>query len=107
MGTKIFVSENAYDPRRARVVIYNYDETDTVPVDVSTILKTGEAYRVHSVFDLFSKPLISGVYDGQDIQIPMGSVVPPQPTNLNGIDPENDDPGKRFGVFILTHAACQ
>ena len=106
-GKKIFVSKNAYNPRRARVVIYNYDESDVVQVDVSSVLKNGEAYRIHSVFDLFSKPLVSGVYNGGKINIPMGTITPPQPTNHNGIDPIEDDPKKRFGVFILSHAACQ
>jgi len=106
-GKKIFVSKNAYDPRRARIVIYNYDESNTVSVDADSVLKTGEAYRVHSVFDLFSSPVITGIYDGKSIQIPMGTVAPPQPTKHQGIDPIEDDPKKRFGVFILTHAGCQ
>ena len=105
-GKKVFVSENAHDARRARITIYNYDEDDSVAVDVSSVLKVGEAYRIHSVFDLFGEPIVSGLYNGEPLDIPMGSVTPVQPIALDGIA-EEDDPKKKFGVFLLTHAGCQ
>jgi len=106
-GKKIFVSANVHDARRARITIYNYDNDDTVLVNISSVLKVGEAYRIHSVFDLFGEPILSGVYDGKAISIPMGTVTPPQPIGLDGgISLEDDDPKKKFGVFMLTHAGC-
>lgn len=59
--------------------IYNYDNADSVDVDLSTILKDGEAYRVHSVMGLFQKALISDAYDGGLARIPMGTTDLPQP----------------------------
>lgn len=106
-GKKVFVKANAYDPRRARVVIYNYDESDRVSVDLSSVLKSGEVYRVHSVFGLFNEPLLSGIYDGQEVSIPMDTVRPPQPTGMMGISDTEDDPHKKFAVFIVTHGGCQ
>ncbi|NOR55554.1 MAG: hypothetical protein GQ531_05045, partial [Sulfurovum sp.] len=106
-GNKVFVDANGIDPRRGRVVIYNYDNADSVNVDLSAILKNGEAYRIHSVMGLFQAPLLSGVYDGSEISIPMGTIAPPQPNgNPNGID-EDDGPKKKFGTFIVTHGGCQ
>lgn len=105
-GKKIFVHPNAYDPRRAKVVIYNFDEDDSVNVDLSSVLKMGEAYRIHSTFALFDAAMLEGVYNGSLISIPMGSVTPPQPTGSHDVT-EDDDPHKRFGVFIVTHGACQ
>jgi len=109
MGNKIFYIQNTYDRRRGRITIYNYDYNDTVAVDLSKIVKIGAAYRVHSVFDLYGEPVISGVYSGGLVDIPMGTVLPPQPHGLEGaINPdEGDDPKKLFGVFIVTHAGCQ
>ena len=108
-GKKIFYVKNAYDPRRGRITIFNYDRDENVSVDLSKIMKVGSAYRVHSVFDLFGAPLLSGIYTGQAIQIPMGTVNPPQPHGLEGAinTDEGDDPKKLFGVFIVTHAGCQ
>ena len=105
-GKKIVVSANKYDKSRARVVIYNYDEDAEVSVDLSGVLKVGEAYRIHSTFDLFGSPIVSGVYDGKNINIPMDSVEPPQPNGLEGIE-DADNPHRTFGVFLVTHAVCE
>ena len=106
-GKNIFVEKNGVDTRRGRVVIYNYDESDKVSVDLSSLLKEGEAYRIHNVFGLFDEPLLSGVFTGSEIEIPMGTVAPPQPHGDDqGIAPE-DGPGKRFGTFIVTHGGCK
>lgn len=105
-GNRVFIKANAYDPRRARITIFNYDNADTVAVDASSILKIGEAYRIHNVFGLFNKPIQTGIYDGTPINVKMGTVSPPQPTgNPEGISHSND-PQKTMGSFILTHAAC-
>lgn len=105
-GLKIFIDSNTVDPRRGRIVVYNYANEDNVTVDLSSTLKEGEAYRIHSVFGLFDAPLLEGVYSGNEIILPMGTVSPPQPNgDLNGID-EDDGPKKKFGVFIVTHGGC-
>jgi hypothetical protein len=105
-GNKIFVDANGIAPRRGRIVIYNYDNADSVSVNLSSILKNGEAYRIHSVMGLFQEALVSGVYNGSNISIPMGTIDPPQPNgNPNGID-SNDGPKKKFGTFIVTHGGC-
>ena len=108
-GKKIFYIKNAYDPRRGRITIFNFDRDAKVAVDLSKLMKVGSAYRVHSVFDLYGEPLISGVYNGGTINIPMGTVSPPQPYGLEGAinASEGDDPKELFGVFIITHAGCQ
>jgi len=108
-GKKIFYVKNAYDSRRGRITIFNYDNDTRVAVDLSKILADGAAYRVHSVFDLYGEPIISGVYhNGDNVNIPMGTVSPPQPYGLEGAinASEGDDPKKLFGVFIVTHAGC-
>jgi len=104
-GNQVFVKANDHDPRRARVVIYNHEDAPSVSVDLSSVLKSGEAYRIHSSFALFDAPMIEGVFDGNPVSIPMGSVVPPQPTGSNGIADE-DYPHRKFGVFIVTHGGC-
>ncbi len=105
-GKKVFVKANAYDPRRAKIVIYNYDEDANVSVDLSSVLKAGEAYRIHSVFGLFNNPLLTGIYDGNPVSIPMDEIDAPQPTGTNNIDDIEDNPHRKFGTFILTHAGC-
>jgi len=105
-GKKIVVSANAHDQRRAKVVIFNYDEDAHVNVDLSSVLKPGEAYRIHSAFGLFNNPLVNGLYDGGTVSIPMGSIEPPQPTGYPNNIEESDDPHRKFGTFIITHGGC-
>lgn len=106
-GKKVFVKENDHDPRRAKIAIYNYDEDANVSVNLSSVLVVGEAYRIHSTFALFGTAMLEGLYDGGLISIPMGSIEPPQPFGLDGIDSVDDDPHRKFGTFILTHGGCQ
>ncbi len=105
-GNRVFVKANDHNPRRARVVIYNYEDASSVNVDLSTILKPGEAYRIHSSFALFDAPIIEGVFDESPVSIPMGTVAPPQPTGSNDVADE-DDPHRKFGVFIVMHGGCE
>jgi len=108
-GKKIFYIKNSYDPRRGRITIFNFDRDARVAVDLSRLMKVGSSYRVHSVFDLYGEPIIKGVYGGGTVDIPMGTVPPPQPYGLEGAinASEGDDPKELFGVFIVTHAGCQ
>ncbi len=104
-GLKVFIKANTYDPRRADITIFNHNNTPDVEVDLSSVLKIGEAYRIHSSFALFKDPIIKGVYDGENISLPMGSVKPPQPTGTSDVT-DQEDPKRVFGVFILTHGGC-
>ena len=108
-GKKIFYTQNSYDPRRGRITIFNYDRDAMVAVDLSQLMKVGSAFRIHSVFDLYGEPVVSGVYQGGTVDIPMGITAPPQPYGLEGgiNADEGDDPKEYFGVFIVTHAGCQ
>jgi len=106
-GTRVFVHPNRYDPTRARVAIYNYDQAASVDVDLHDILHLGEAYSVHSVFDLWGAALVEGTYDGAPVAFPMGTVDPPQPNGLPEGIADDDDPGRLFGAFIVTHSGCK
>jgi len=105
-GKKVFIQANVHDPRRAKLVIYNYDEDASIHVDLSSVLKPGEAFRIHSTFGLFNNPLVTGLYDGGTVSVPMGSIEPPQPTGYPNNIEDSDDPHRKFGAFIITHAGC-
>lgn len=58
-------------------------------------------YEVFSVFDLFGEPVLSGIYKGGVIHIPMGTVPAVQPDGDPQAMTRADDPGPAFGAFIL------
>ena len=105
-GTKVFIQPNKYDFSRARLSIYNYAEQDSVLVDPSEFLKVGDGFEIRSVFDLNGSAIVSGFFDGTDISIPMGTVIPPQPFGLDGGISGDDDPGKKFATFLIKRTSC-
>jgi hypothetical protein len=97
-GTKIFVRPNRYEPGRANIIVYNWNNLTNVSVDVSSILAPGEPYEVLNAENYFAPPVLSGSFNGQPMNLPMrgllaavphGPMITPPPT------------GPTFNVFVL------
>ncbi len=104
-GYKAVIQRNAYDPGRAQLILYNWDEEESLPVNLSGLVPIGSTYTIHSIFDLWGEPVLNGAYQGGEIELPMGSVPPPQPNGDPTAIMGADDPGRAFGVFVL-RSAC-
>jgi hypothetical protein len=63
---------NKYDPRRAHLVVLNWDRKKVVDVDAGPFLKSGDAYRLLDPRDFFGKAVLSGTYDGTPLRVPVG-----------------------------------
>ncbi len=87
----VVLRPNKYDPRRAHLVVSNWELADHVTVDLSAFLKRGEAYRILSPFDFHGRPLVEGVADGNPVRIPLPTI----PWALM------DGDAREFGVFII------
>jgi len=98
---KVVLHENEYDPDRIDLIIYNWEQLDSVSVSPGSLIDAGRRYEIYSVFDLWGEPVASGVYSGGTIKVPMGTVIPVQPAGHNNAITGADDPGKKFGVFII------
>ena len=48
----------------------------SVPVDLSGVVRPGASFAVRNVQDLFGTPVVSGVYRGGAVGIPMIGVAP-------------------------------
>ena len=72
-GVRAALLPNRYDPRRANVAIYNWAKQPAVDLDVTPLLKPGEAFRLLDPRDFFGKPLAEGTVAGKTIRIPMGA----------------------------------
>ena len=70
-GVNAFVHANQYDPDRAYVVIYNWDKTNSVSVNLSSFLQPGDNYKIVDVQNLFGSPVVTGTYSGGSVSIPM------------------------------------
>ena len=48
----------------------NWDRAATVSVDLSTVLKKDQPYRIFNVQKLWDEPVAKGVYDGKPVDVP-------------------------------------
>jgi hypothetical protein len=97
-GTRVFVRPNRYQPGRANIVVYNWDNLDTVAVDIGSVLPSGAAYEVRNAQDFSGAPVLSGVFDGQPLELPMRSLSVAAPNGPLLTPPPT---GPTFNVFIL------
>jgi hypothetical protein len=97
-GTEIFVRPNRYEPGRANIVIYNWDNLKTVAVNVRDVMPTGSSYEVRNAQDFFSEPVLTGVFNGEPLQLPMNGLltaIPMAPLQAPSAT------GPTFNVFVL------
>jgi hypothetical protein len=100
-GVKVFVRPNQYEPGRANVTVFNWDLENAVIVDLSSVLSLGAEFEVRNAQDFFGAPVVTGVYDGKPVSLPMTGLSVAQPVGWNAPPPS----GPEFNVFVvLTHA---
>jgi hypothetical protein len=96
---KVFVRSLApYVKGRGHIVIYNWSLAASVPVDLSAVLAAGDSYAVWNVQDLFGTPVLSGIYTGGKVNIPMTGVAPPTPLGDTRAPPRT---APEFDVFVV------
>jgi hypothetical protein len=62
---------NKYEPRRANLVIFNWEGKATVTVDATGFLKAGESFRLLDPRGFFGKPVMVGKAAAPSITVPM------------------------------------
>lgn len=98
-GVWIFVRPNAYEPGRGNIAIYNWDLRKNVAVDLSRVLKNSERFEIRDAQNFWSGPVVSGVYDGKPVSIPMTGLVRATPVGTIAHLPKHTAPG--FGSFVV------
>jgi len=82
-------------------VVYNWDLADTVEADLDGVLTVGAGYEIRNAQNYFTGPVVSGIYDGAPVQLPMSGVEPAQPIGSEGAIAPSEFTGKEFNVFIV------
>jgi hypothetical protein len=96
---RIVVRPNSHEPGRAHLAILNPNALPEVEVDLWGVLKRGMMFRIVSAKDVFGPALVSGVYQGELVRVPMKPVAPPKPVGMPGAELPATEP--RFGAFVL------
>jgi hypothetical protein len=108
-GTEIFIRPNVYEANRGHVTIFNWDDSASVNVDLSTVLADGVDYEIYHVYDL-TTPRHTGTFDigSPDIAITMQDTV--APSLIGGMAGAPVQPyvpstmAREFGVFLVKEA---
>jgi hypothetical protein len=99
-GTQVFIRPNQYEQGRAHIVVYNWGLASTVNVDLSGLLIPGDEYEVRNGQNYFAPPVVSGIFNGGQVTLPMTGLEPAQPIGLGWIEP-SEYTGPEFNVFVL------
>lgn len=97
-GAKVFVRPNRYEAGRANIVVYNWDNSGKVAVDVRSVMSAGVPYEVRNAEDFFGPPVLTGVFDGQPLQLPMTGLSVAKPMAPFRTPAPT---GPTFNVFVL------
>ncbi len=96
-GTWIYVRPNEYESKRANIIIYNWDLSDSVAVDLSSVLSSGDSYVIQDAQNFYASPVASGTYTGSPVSIPMKNLAKAAPVGFNA--PAHTGP--LFGTFVV------
>lgn len=102
---KIFVRPNKYELGRAHVVVYNWGEAPSQPVDLSSVLSVGDAFEIRNAQDYFGPPVVTGTFQGGTVSIPQIGLKPVQPVGTPGSYDPADQTGSLFNAFVVRKIA--
>jgi hypothetical protein len=104
-GTRVFVRPNPYEPGRAHLCVFNWDNADSVSADVSSVLVAGDTFEVRDAQNFYGLSVASGTYAGAPIALP---------ANLAAVSPVVGSPAtpavhtpKEFNVYVLLMTSGQ
>lgn len=94
-----------FNPKRSHIIIYNWEQTNTVNVDVRSILCAGDSYELRNTQDYFGD-VVSGTYTGGLLRISMNGRTRAKPIGYDQVsswyhDPLQPNTFPTFGVFVL------
>jgi hypothetical protein len=89
---------NRYEPGRANIVVYNWSGAARVSVDLSGVLRAGQSYKIFNTQNIFGSPVVSGIYTGGSVSIPMAGMPAPVPIGRGRPGPLT---GPTFDAFVL------
>jgi hypothetical protein len=104
LENKIFIRANRYQPGRAHIIIYNWEDLDDVAVNLEAIMPQGTSYVIRNAMDYYGSPIVEGTYGGGDISLPMDGLNEVAPLGESNEIPEKT--GREFNLFVVEADLC-
>ncbi|MBW3541286.1 MAG: hypothetical protein KY476_13545, partial [Planctomycetes bacterium] len=96
---RVIVRPNAHERGRVHIAVLNPAALTEVEVDLSKVLPAGQKFRIVSAKDVYGKALVSGVYDGKPVRVPMRPIQPPPPVGMPQAELPVTEP--HFAAFVV------
>jgi hypothetical protein len=96
-GVQVFVRPNSFESGRANIAVYNWALAATTSVNLSAFLSPGTAFEIRNAQDFFGAPVLSGVYAGGNVVIPIGALSVAAPVGFSAPSPS----GPEFNAFVV------
>lgn len=105
-GTRVFLRPNKYEPGRAHITVYNWNNANSLNIDIGASgLNFGQRYEVKDVQNYFGPPVATGTFNGSPVRVPLNLT---EVTPINGAGhPGNESmrlpvhTAREFNVFVV------
>ncbi|MBA4148118.1 MAG: right-handed parallel beta-helix repeat-containing protein [Verrucomicrobia bacterium] len=94
------VRTNKYEPGRATIIVYNWENQESIGVDLGSFLPLGTPFAVRNAQNFRGPPLLNGTFEGELIYLPLRNLPVAKPIGINA--PASTSPA--FNIFIIQPA---
>lgn len=98
---RVIVRQSPYEPGRANIVVYNWEQRDAVDVDVAGVMQPGMSFVVRDAQNFYGPPVRTGVYDGSLLRLPMTGLPAARPYTQPSRLPAPTHTTREFGTFVV------
>ncbi|TCO06078.1 T9SS type A sorting domain-containing protein [Natronoflexus pectinivorans] len=95
------ISANRYEKGRGQIAVFNWGNQEFVSVNLSRVLSINQEFQIFDVQNLSGNPVLSGVYNGGTIQLPMRLSDIERPFLEDSFKDELVHTLPEFGVFLV------
>src|SRR5690606_19294385 len=88
---------NQYEPGRAHIIVYNWENLPEVTADLGNVLVPGTAFEIRSAQNILGAPVVQGVYAGGPVVLPMTGLQVAKPLLANATAAT----APQFNVFVV------
>jgi hypothetical protein len=99
-GIHVRIRPNQFEAGRAHIAVYNWNLAASVSVDLSSVLAAGTSFEIRNAQNYFGTPVVSGVYTGGTVSIPLAGLPSAAPVGRSTPAPS----GPEFNAFVLVGA---
>lgn len=98
VGLDVAIHPNPYEAGRANVSVLNWGLRQSVALNLSNVVPVGASYEIRNAQDYFGAAVISSVYDGLPVTVPLNNPSVAVPIGVTSAPPSSSP---LFNVFVV------